>query len=129
MGSLSERKDEEKEQGSPSLPNPTPRDPVVDHENVVNDPNDINYALRERERKLCYYYKLQLCNIARLNAEFQKAEIDFPGLSDRYSKTEVIDHVMRDIVTSEEAIKGSPELPLPHTRDITRKKGKQGQIG
>jgi len=56
MGSLSERKDEEKEQGSPSLPNPTPRDPVVDHENVVNDPNDSNCALRERERKLCYYY-------------------------------------------------------------------------
>jgi hypothetical protein len=34
----------------------------------------------------------------------------------------IIDHVMHDIVTSEEAIKGSPNLPLPRTKDITRKK-------
>ena len=92
---------------------PEPAPPAEpEPENGVNDPNDIDSALREREKTRCLTTKLQLCDIAR--AEFQKAEIDFPGLSDRYSKTEVIDHVMRDIVTSEEAIKGSLPQATQH---------------
>ena len=101
----------EPEPAPPAEPEPAPP-AEPEPENGVNDPNDIDSALREREKTRCLTTKLQLCDIAR--AEFQKAEIDFPGLSDRYSKTEVIDHVMRDIVTSEEAIKGSLPQATQH---------------
>jgi hypothetical protein len=95
------------EQGSPSRRHQTPPAVVDPIPNQTAPEDPIASALTERERDRCLSYKQDPYKIDHLNDEFEKAERDFPGLRGRYSKPEVIDQVMEQFVSSDEARNGS----------------------